>query len=311
MTEIQLIFLRKHIPYTVCNAVSFMSYFNVHMNFRSFKKKDELYVETKAFRELESIVDDMHWSTLLGKPGDGKSATAAHLLLKYRGLGYEPCFLSSSQDWKSLIKEDPSAQQFVVIDDIFGSSFVDDKKANDWIATIEGMIKIVSVKKGTLKVVSTSRKYVFTDVESKLKKFSCFAKKSVVDMTDEVFRLSYDEKLKIFNKFAQTSHVELNDELINDIGESDPPHGFPHCAEMFCSNAFLRQNGVAFFSNPEEFVKREIDNFQDNDSFKFLVLLLVLYKKKIHPCYFEEISEQADNDEQKLFKFVGQHRILT
>ena len=94
----------------------------------SYRSKDHLYVETKAFKELKSVVEEMHWATLLGKPGDGKSATAVHLLLQYTEKGYEPVFLSSPRDWKMLISASPSSRQVAVIDYMLGQSILDDNK---------------------------------------------------------------------------------------------------------------------------------------------------------------------------------------
>ena len=63
----------------------------------SFETNDHLYVETNLFRELKFAIEETNWVTLLGKPGDGKSATAAHLMLKYRDKGFESLFISSPQ----------------------------------------------------------------------------------------------------------------------------------------------------------------------------------------------------------------------
>ena len=72
---------------------------------------------------------------------------------------------------------------------------------------------------------------------------------------------------------------------------------------MFCTNAFLRDSGISFFENPEEFVQKE---FKDNDPLKFLVLLLVLCKQnRIHERYFGKMIEHSDEEVEILFKFTG------
>ena len=272
----------------------------------SFEEKDELYVETKAYRELKTIAEDQHWATLLGKAGDGKSATAAHLLLYYQRQGYRPIFLSSVRQWESLISSKQSTKQFVVIDDMFGSIVLDGKKAEEWLTEIGKMEKIVSKRKGDLLVVCTSRRHIFKDIESKLYKCSCFRKTSIVDMTDKQYKLSDDEKFDILERYAKRYDIELDEEMVNQIETINSPHRFPHCVEMFCTNAFLRESGISFFENPEEFVQKELHNFKDNDPLKFLVLLLVLYKRnRIHLRYFEEIVENSDEEVEKLFRFTG------
>ena len=97
------------------------------------EEKDALYVETRAYEELKTIIEDKYWATILGKPGDGKSATAAHLLLYYqRTKGYQTIYLTSVRQWESLISGNESSKQFVVIDDMFGSISLDARLTNGY-----------------------------------------------------------------------------------------------------------------------------------------------------------------------------------
>ena len=270
----------------------------------SYKKKDHLYVETKACKELESVINDEHWVTLLGKPGDGKSTTAAHLLLKYRDKGYEPIFATSPKDWKMLISK-YSGKQIVMIDDMFGSSCMDNRKVDEWIAVFENMKRIVKERKGKLLVICISRKYIFTDVKSKVAKFDCFKKISTVDMTDEIYRLSKKEKGEMFVKYADEYNIE-RESILWGIRYTDPPHGFPHCVVMYCTNAFLRKCGIKFFNNPVKCVQRELLNFKENDRVKFLGLVLVLFNNdNLKADYFDKLIDNATDDEKKLFKTTG------
>ena len=272
-----------------------------------YRSKDHLYVETKAFKELKSVVEEMHWATLLGKPGDGKSSTAAHLLLQYTTRGYEPVFLSSPSDWKMLISASPSSRQIAVVDDMFGQSYLDDNGfVKEWKSSIDNMSKIVKQRNGILLVICTSRRYIFKDIETSLGKFPCFSKHTIVDMTDDQYMLSGDEKVAIFKKFAEAFSIETNTWLERDIRNVDPPHGFPHCAELYCSNAFLRQEGIFFFRNPVQCVHREICNFRDNDRVKFLVLLLVLHKgDKLGLGTLDRLAENTTDDDKKFFQTAG------
>ena len=124
-------------------------------------------------------------------------------------------------------------------------------------------------------------------------------------MTVEKYKLSGDEKLRIFEKHAKIHGIKVGKKMVIQIKNIDSSHGFPHCVEMFCTNAFLRKSGMNFFRNPE-FVQKELHNFNDNDPLKFLVLLLVLYKgNHVHQRYFGEMIEQPDEEVAKLFKFTG------
>ena len=272
----------------------------------SYEKKDELFVETKAYAELKSIVEDSHWATLLGKPGDGKSTTATHLMLHYKRQGYQPLFVTSVRQWEMLISSTPREKQFVVIDDMFGAINLDERIAGEWLNEIEKMDKLVSEKKGDLLVVCTSRKYIFTDVKSKLHKCQRFSEVAIVDMTDNEYQLSGDEKVAILVKYANRYNVKLGAEILNQINGVQSPHGFPHCVEMFCTNTFYRKIGIKFFSNPEKAVQKEINNFKDNDPVKFLVLLLVRYhKNRFEKRQIKEMIVSSDADVQKLFSFLS------
>ena len=53
-----------------------------------YENPDKFYVETHAFRQCKEILNDKHWVTILGYPGDGKSMMAAHLMSQYRNRGF-------------------------------------------------------------------------------------------------------------------------------------------------------------------------------------------------------------------------------
>ena len=277
-----------------------------------YKKRDHLYVETHAFRELQSTVEDMHWATVLGKPGDGKTFMAAHLMLKYRNRGFEPVFCNSVDDWRSLVSCGNTgrlpSKQFVIIDDMFGTSCVDSGKVGKWLSMIDMMTKILEERNHTecrLLIVCTSRRYIFSDVESALARFKTFHKFTVIDTTEDGYKLSHTEKINIFRMYVNEQNIE--EYKGREIEDIDPPHGFPHCVEMFCTNVFYRDSyGMAFFENPAEYVQRELKNFRDNDRIKYLVLVLVLFHdNRLENAYFQELVANLSKRDKQLFNDTG------
>ena len=277
-----------------------------------YEKRDHLYVETHAFLELQSTVEDMHWATVLGKPGDGKTFMAAHLMLKYRKRGFEPVFCNSADDWRSLVSCRSTgrlpSKQFVIIDDMFGTSCVDSDKVGKWLSTIDNMTKILEERNHTecrLLIVCTSRRYIFSDVESALARFKTFHKFTLIDTTEDSYKLSQTEKNSIFRKYVNEHNIE--EYKGREIEDIDPPHGFPHCVEMFCTNVFYRNNyGMAFFENPAENVQRELKNFRDNDRIKYLVLVLVLFHdNRLENAYFQELVANLSKRDKQLFNDTG------
>ena len=269
-----------------------------------YEKKDQIYVETETCKWLKCILDEIHWATLLGKSGDGKSATAAHIMLQYQDKGFEPMYISTAVQWKTLIekRKDNETKHIVVIDDMFGGCIVDKHKSDQWMGMFDEMVKIIKASRGTLIVVCTSRRYVFSDVEADLINFKFFDEYYIVDLTTEEYKLTGDEKSEIFDKYSTEYAVPDGDQL--DVRNVDTPHGFPHCVEMYCANEALRKKkGVSFFDDPVSCVKEEILGFKDTDTVKYVVLLLVLLKNNhLQKNYFESIKVNATQDDRKVFQ---------
>lgn len=270
-----------------------------------YQKKDQLYVETHAFHELKSIIDEIHWATLLGKPGDGKSAMAAHLMLKYLEKGYAPMFISTAEEWKTLVLDCKNTKQFVVIDDIFGTSIVDKSKVDEWLAVIGNILPLIKERHGDLQVVCTSRRYIFKDVQAELDKFKFFENYYIVDMTDDTYQLTPDEKMDIFNNFAVEQYVPESEKV--DVRNVDSPHGFPHSVELFCTSTKFRQTkGISFFENPVQCVREEIYDFKDSDQIKYVILLLVLLNNNhMEEDFFDRLQNNASEDEMRIFQDAG------
>lgn len=201
---------------------------------------------------------------------------------------------------------DKVASQLVMIDDMFGSMSVDDRKVNEWVSMLDIMQRVVKERKGKLRVICTSRTYVFKDVKSKIERFTCFQESKIVDLICEKHALTQEEKLQIWTNYTNEYNVTSN--LPDCIFYSViSPHGFPHCVELFCSNQFLRQEGLSFFNNPMKYVCREIQNFKDNDKIKYCILLLILFKNnKLEMNYLQEVVlSDPPKDVIKIFKAAG------
>ena len=235
---------------------------------------------------------------------------AAHLLLKYQNKGFDPVIVTNAQDWKAMVKgktdEKNTEKQFVMIDDMFGSMSVDERKVNEWVSMIEIMQRVVNERKGNLVVICTSRAHVFNDVKSKLKKFTCFQCTSFVDLTEEKHCLSTEEKQQIWTTYSEEYDV-TSEPPFCVYTHVISPHGFPHCVELFCSNHFLREQGTVFFENPMEYVCREIQNFKENDKIKYCLLLLILFNKnKLAESQLQQICMSDPSREViNIFKAAG------
>ena len=265
------------------------------------KEKDNLFVETSAFKELEEIVESFHWAVIIGVPGDGKTAMAAHLSLKYCSKGYEHLELHFARDWKDWVDGGSGKyrgkKQFILIDDIFGRMSVDERKVSEWTSIFNLMQGVVRQSKGDLLVVCTSRKYVFMDVKTRLVHFTSFQRTSVVDLTLKKFALTLEDKSEMWKRYTQRYNVTTSKPKCISNENMVLPHGFPHCVELFATNIYLQNKGVSFFDDPMQYVCSEITNFKENDRIKYYILLLVLFYNN---ALSESILEEITNDQRNV-----------
>ena len=210
---------------------------------------------------------------------------AAHLLLQYKDKGYESVVVLNPQDWKVLVEGIKGKRQYVMIDDMFGGLSVDEIKVKEWLTMIDFMQRVVKERAGQLIVVSTSRKYTFMDIKSRLE-FACFSNTSVLDLTAPEHDLSFDEKKMILLKYAEEYNIPadiVSDDIFYPVNADnlDSPHGFPHCVEMYCSDKFLRKQGEEFFENPMQFISQEISYFMEYDKLKYFLLLYIFFENDL------------------------------
>lgn len=117
------------------------------------------YKETTAYNEAKTIMEDKHMVILTGHPGEGKTTMAARLALSVT-VPSKCLKLSLPQHWCQI---DISLKLFdtIIIDDIFGSGALDQKRAEDW-KQILPEIEMAAEKK-VLRFIITSRNYIFEE----------------------------------------------------------------------------------------------------------------------------------------------------
>ena len=295
--------------HVVIVLLSFHNSEQVEAYMATLQRKDAQYVETKAYTELMEIVDDTHWGIILGSPGDGKTSMAVHLMFHYKSLGYEPVYVKTPEDWKQNVygirSKGKTAKQFVVVDDAFGTTSVDERNVSEWLAILEMIEMNVDDRDGSLLVVFTNRRYVYYDVVSKLGKFKKFRKSSIVDLTERRWTLSEQEKCSIFENMCRNNNVE-NTYNITDFEYIEPPYGYPSLVESFCGNAFYRTNGLSFFQNPIKLVSSQIANFKENDRTKYCILLFLLFKNnRLEQRYLQNQKHNLTDEDKVIIHNAG------
>lgn len=192
------------------------------------KKHEQLHVDTRAFQEAIDILDDRYWLVIVGNPGDGKTWMGHELLFHYDKRGYKPVIITSTDDWKRSVGGEGSSRQIALIDDIFGSISLDDRKVSDWISVLEDAEALVKARSGKLMVVYTSRKNIVEAVKSNLSKYKIIGELHWIDFTS-LHKLMQDERNKFLQKYHEHYGVNFELSTIENVME-----GFPVRVKRFC-----------------------------------------------------------------------------
>ncbi|VDI56336.1 Hypothetical predicted protein [Mytilus galloprovincialis] len=83
-------------------------------------KEDRCFVETRAFLDIENQLIRNGSVLIVGDPGEGKTFSAWHIILKSLIKGFQFHLVDSPHEWQS--KWTPTSKQIFFVDDCFGKS---------------------------------------------------------------------------------------------------------------------------------------------------------------------------------------------
>jgi hypothetical protein len=234
-----------------------------------------VYVETRAAKECIEILECENSLVIIANPGEGKTVTGIMTMNKLASEGYQPIILTSPKDWNSkVVLAEKSEKLVLFIDDMFGTVGVDENKVNEWIAMSEVISSLLKKRNGSLKMVCTTRRKIYTETKHRLRRFKWFKKFRMVDMSDDTFMLSESEKTEILQKYFKFYKIPDKKQCLG-AAKSSPPHGFPHCVELYCTEPHCLRMGISFFTCPLSAVEREIQILYETESTQYYALLLI------------------------------------
>lgn len=238
---------------------------------------------------------------ITGNPGDGKTATGIMAANKLVEEGFKPIIITSPEEWNSkVLQADKSDKLLLFIDNMFGTYGVDERMVNKWLAVNEVISLHLKKRKGNVKIICTMRKKIYNATRQRLKRFRWYKTFRVVDISAESYALSIDEKEELLKKYFK-HHGVPHGRQCKLAARLDPPHGFPHCVELYCTEPHCQRMGIAFFKSPLPAVSNEIEVLYETRSTQYYALLLV-HLSPLQKVSVEIMSGEQEFDKQLLNK---------
>lgn len=239
-----------------------------------WQEDNKQFVETKASREVERLINIKNIVIVAGHSGSGKSAIVHHIALKYKSQGWNVKPVYTLKNLKQIIKSSTSGlkdRTLVVLNDPIGKDSFDEVRYTLW-KEYEENIKACLNK---IKLLLSCRKKILSDdkVNGLLKD-----KSNIVDITNGQYKLSDEEKEKLLKMYTFNEYE--SEEELKEILKTEAY--FPLLCKLYSSQKIRENEKLKFFKAPAGVFEKEIRNFRKSSKDKYCVLfLLVLFNNKL------------------------------
>lgn len=259
--------------------------------FEYWEQINSKFIETKAYKKVENLIQKQNLVVVVGNSGSGKSAIIQHIALKYRSDRWVVKKANEVKDAIDAIKSTNVLENktLVVLNDPIGKGSFDEIAYNSW-KKHEGDLEACLKK---FKLLLSCRKCVQSDERAK----GLFKSKSnivVIDADD--CKLSDDEKVKIWNKYKSDSIS--SETYLTKIIKIDAY--FPLLCKFFFSDEENHIYGLGFFEKPIEVYKEKLNLFRNSSKEKYCALvLLVLFNNELN------VSDlQNEGNSEQMYKLA-------
>ena len=221
--------LKRHYKLWLSDAQILEQIIHSDIEANTFLRKEEIrttvkrYVPNPSLEKAQKILNQYHYVIISGAPGIGKT-TLAHMLV-YLSLtdtqnGQFICTSSTIQDVLKVLSPDPNKKQIFLIDDCFGSNFLDSSLARGEDNQFETIVKHISNSKNKY-IIFTTREYILTQVQTKYDKIkTAFSEQSkcLIDLEN------YTKKHKADILYNQIAFSRLPNEYIQSLLKEKTHH---------------------------------------------------------------------------------------
>ncbi|XP_052077387.1 uncharacterized protein LOC127715390 isoform X2 [Mytilus californianus] len=249
--------------------------------------KDHLmkFVTTRASQEILITITKNPCVLITGPFGSGKTTIACYISSMLAKEGYETNFVSNPEEIMRLTYR--NRRQLFIIDDVFGKYSTNISDITERSEKYGSSINAILTKSGTVKVLITSRTYIyqlnFMSFEN-LKTAISFIHKDLIPETSE---LDLEERRKMYKSYF----------------ESDPPKSISddilslyHFYPVMCAS-YNKDNVLQYFTHPVDIISAEIDSMQQKSDIGYLALaILVVMGNKVEISHISGLSYSERTD---------------
>lgn len=241
---------------------------------RDWLRNNNLFVPTKACKEVEKLINSQNFVVVAGHSGSGKTATIQHIALKFRSQGWIVKPVNAVIDIIEIVnssRHNLENRTIVVLNDPIGKESFDEIEFNSWKKHEENLK--ACLKK--VKLLVSCRIYILNDDRVK---GILNDKSNIVDICNDQLKLSKNEKKDIRQIYA--SNETITKEELTQIVQCEAY--FP----LLCKLCFMKKNKqkdrLSFFTKPVQIFEEEIRDFKNFCKEKYCALiLLVLFNNKL------------------------------
>ena len=273
---------------------------------KSYEEQDRYFVETNAYKMALDQVMKMKHIVITGRPGEGKTGLAIHMVNHLVRNGYTFHWIKKPDKFPSI---DFTTPNIVLADDIFGSSIENRENTRLWVNEFEFIYRVIIGSDSLF--VMTSRTEMVKYVRSGHWTLQILQPEGIFDLNDKDKRQTEKEKSAIFDslmRYAMEKGKPLPD-ITSDARDEictipDLPIGFPQCAKMFIFEKEYHSKGTQFFQNPTDMLLDQMKKLVADDDAKS-ILLTLLYLQGDNP----EIRIDKEDSYRRVFAENGLEKL--
>lgn len=244
----------------------------------TWKKDDDLFVETHNFSAMLQRVKDQSYVTFVGVSGSGKTVTCRHIALILQEEGYE---VLPTKEFSKLEEYcDLHNPQVFVIDNVLGENALNENKFDK--LTTDYVKQMTDPMNKRTKVLMTCQEIVFkNDVVS-----NCFLNKpkNIVMLHDKENSLNKQDKCDILAKY----NIDSTDIVIP--AQDSTSNMFPYLCTLFHK---YEAYGSDFFVSPIPCILKELDKMKQFHKTRYASLVLLMIH---HNGLSKEFFGNTDNN---------------
>ncbi|XP_061184254.1 uncharacterized protein LOC133192274 [Saccostrea echinata] len=256
-----------------------------------WEEDDEVFCETRAYKEFEELMNIHNVVTIIGGPGTGKTAKARHLAIKYKSEGWEIIPVICLEDIKNFGHS--YVKQIFLYDDPAGVFGFDRSRYNS-LVDFTKTIKLLSEKQ--TKFIFTCRKSVYYEG----RKLDLYIFQNTIDIENERISLLPTEMKEMLTIHCEKCKVEKS--VYQSLSLKSGSVMFPLLCKLFSKETQYQKEGKRFFEMPKKCLIEEFQKMKLLNKIHYASLVLCVLSQN-------RLNMQEWKDTETLSHMTKQFRI--